>query len=145
MTVCVAFNYGGRAEIVDAVRRLVRDGVPEADIDEAKISSYLGTAGLPDPDLIIRTSGEMRLSNFLIWQAAYAEYYTTPVYWPDFDETQIDQALAAYAQRGRRFGGYKDIVVTANGRHRTVIRPSQRNGRHQWLPRFRLASSSPPC
>ena len=135
MTVCVAFNYGGRAEIVDAVRRLVRDDVPEAEIDEAKISSYLGTAGLPDPDLIIRTSGEMRLSNFLIWQAAYAEYYTTPVYWPDFDETEIDQALAAYAQRGRRFGGYKDVVVTANGAtsngHATLVTPQPAtNGVH---------------
>jgi undecaprenyl diphosphate synthase len=115
MTVCVAFNYGGRAEIVEAVRQLVRDGVPDAEIDEAKISSYLSTAGLPDPDLIIRTSGEMRISNFLIWQAAYAEYYTTPVYWPDFDESEIDRALAAYAQRGRRFGGYDDVLVTSNG------------------------------
>ncbi len=133
MTVCVAFNYGGRAEIVDAVRRLVRDDVPETEIDESKISSYLGTAGLPDPDLIIRTSGEMRLSNFLIWQAAYAEYYTTPVYWPDFDETEIDQALAAYAQRGRRFGGYKDIVVTANGAtsngHTPTVQPESVEGR----------------
>jgi undecaprenyl diphosphate synthase len=115
MTVCVAFNYGGRAEIVDAVKRLVRDGVPPEAIDEARIDSYLDTHGLPDPDLIIRTSGEMRLSNFLIWQAAYAEYYSTPVYWPDFDEAEIDRAIAAYAQRGRRFGGYEDVVVTANG------------------------------
>ena len=108
ITVNVAFNYGGRQEIVDAVRRIVEDGVPAERIDEALISSYLYTAGLPDPDLIVRTAGELRLSNFLLWQAQYAEYYVTDVYWPDFDEEQCEQALLAYSRRQRRFGGVDD-------------------------------------
>jgi undecaprenyl diphosphate synthase len=81
----VAFNYGGRAELVDAFRQIVRDGIPAEQIDEATVSNYLYTRGLPDPDLIIRTSGELRVSNFLLWQGAYTEYYVTPTYWPDFD------------------------------------------------------------
>lgn len=100
----VAFNYGGRAEIVDAVRHILRDGIPPEQVDEALISRYLYTADLPDPDLIIRTSGEMRVSNFLVWQGAYAEYYVTPVYWPDFDKDEFYKALAEYARRERRFG-----------------------------------------
>jgi len=100
----VAFNYGGRAEIVDAVRRILQAGVDPAQVDEKLFASYLYTAGLPDPDLVIRTAGEMRLSNFLIWQAAYSEYYSTPVYWPDFGREHIAQALVAYSQRKRRFG-----------------------------------------
>ncbi len=100
----VAFNYGGRAEIVDAVRRIIQDGVPAEAVDEELISSYLYTAGLPDPDLIIRTSGEQRVSNFLIWQGAYAEYYITPTYWPDFDKDELYKALVAFNQRERRFG-----------------------------------------
>ena len=109
MTVCVAFNYGGRAEVVEAVRQLIADGVAPDEVTEERLESYLGTHGMPDPDLVIRTSGEMRLSNFLIWQTAYSEFYATPVYWPDFDEAEIDRALAAYASRGRRFGGYEDV------------------------------------
>lgn len=105
MTVSVAFNYGGRAEILDAVRRIVADGIPPERIDEALFGSYLYTADLPDPDLIIRTAGEMRLSNFLLWQGSYAEYYFTPVYWPDFGITNVDEAVVAYSQRRRRFGG----------------------------------------
>jgi undecaprenyl diphosphate synthase len=105
MTVCVAFNYGGRREIVDALRSLVAKGVAVDDIDEAAVSAHLYTADIPDPDLIIRTAGELRLSNFLIWQAAYAELYFTPTYWPDFDEQEVSAALAAYARRERRFGG----------------------------------------
>lgn len=100
----VAFNYGGRAEIVDAVRRIVQSGVPAEAISEELLSQHLYTAGLPDPDLIVRTAGEMRLSNFLLWQAAYAEYYSTPVYWPDFDEAELQRALDAFAGRERRFG-----------------------------------------
>jgi len=100
----IAFNYGGRAEIVDAARRLLAEGVDAATLDEATFSRYLYTAGLPDPDLIIRTAGEMRLSNFLIWQTAYAEYYSTPTFWPDFDKQELYQALLAYSQRERRFG-----------------------------------------
>jgi len=104
----VAFNYGGRAEIVDAVRRIVADGVKPEEIDEELISRYLYTAGLPDPDLIIRTAGEMRLSNFLLWQAAYAEYYSTPTLWPDFDEEELYKALLDYSRRERRFGLVKE-------------------------------------
>jgi undecaprenyl diphosphate synthase len=116
LTVCVAFNYGGRAEIVDAVRRIVADGLSPEAIDEKTFGRYLNTCDLPDPDLVIRTAGEMRLSNFLIWQAAYAEYYFTPVYWPDFDETEVDRALDAYARRDRRFGGLTEPVAPpANG------------------------------
>jgi undecaprenyl diphosphate synthase len=100
----VAFNYGGRAEILDAVRRLMTDGVSAAEITEPLFGKYLYTGDLPEPDLIIRTAGEMRLSNFLIWQAAYAEYYSTPVYWPDFDENELQKALAEYARRERKFG-----------------------------------------
>jgi len=100
----VAFGYGGRAEIVRAVQEIVRAGHTPDAIDEALISSHLYTVGLPDPDLIIRTSGEMRLSNFLIWQAAYAEYYVTPTYWPDFDKEELRKALFEFSQRDRRFG-----------------------------------------
>jgi undecaprenyl diphosphate synthase len=105
ITVNVAFNYGGRTEILDAVRRLLADGIDPQCLDEALFRRYLYTAELPDPDLIIRTAGEMRLSNFLIWQAAYAEYYSTSVYWPDFGREDVHQALLAYSQRQRRFGG----------------------------------------
>ncbi len=100
----VAFDYGGRSEIVDAIRRIIEDGVTPDQIDEQLVSRYLYTAGLPDPDLIIRTSGELRVSNFLIWQGAYAEYYTTPVCWPDFDKDEYYKALVAFSQRERRFG-----------------------------------------
>jgi len=106
-TLCIAFNYGGRAEVVDAVRRILRDGITSDNIDEALISRYLYTTDLPDPDLIIRTGGEMRLSNFLIWQAAYSEYYATPILWPDFGPEEIERALIAYSERERRFGGLK--------------------------------------
>ena len=100
----VAFNYGGRDEILHAVRSIVAAGVAPGDIDEAMFSRYLYTGDCPDPDLIIRTGGEQRLSNFLIWQAAYSEYYHTPVLWPDLGERELDQALDAYRQRQRRFG-----------------------------------------
>jgi undecaprenyl diphosphate synthase len=100
----VAFNYGGRAELVDAVQRMIRDNVRAEDVDEDLIGRYLYTGGQPDPDLIIRTAGEMRLSNFLIWQSAYAEYYFTPTYWPDFGREELQRALATYARRQRRFG-----------------------------------------
>ncbi len=103
----VAFNYGGRAEIVRAVKRLLEDNPDPNEIDEELFGGYLYTAGLPDPDLIIRTGGEMRLSNFLIWQSAYAEYYSTPTFWPDFDKEELTKALRAYARRERRFGRLK--------------------------------------
>ncbi len=100
----IAFNYGGRQELLQAIRRIVNDGIPAAEIDESLIDYYLYTAGQPDPDLIVRTAGEMRLSNFLLWQASYAEYYSTPVYWPDFDREELLKAITNYAQRERRFG-----------------------------------------
>ncbi len=100
----IAFNYGGRDEIVHAVRQIIAAGVPVEQVNETLISSYMYTGDLPDPDLIIRTSGELRVSNFLIWQGAYSEYYATPTYWPDFDEAELQRALAAYRQRRRRFG-----------------------------------------
>lgn len=104
ITLNVAFNYGGRAEILDAVRRIIADGIDPEALSEELFSQYLYTSALPDPDLIIRTGGEWRLSNFLIWQAAYAEYYATPTYWPDFDEKELYNALAEYDRRERRFG-----------------------------------------
>ena len=99
LTLNLAFNYGGRGEIVDATRRIIAEGIDSAAIDEELFSTYLYTAGLPDLDLFIRTGGEMRLSNFLLWQTAYAEYYSTPIYWPDFDKAELEKALLAYDQR----------------------------------------------
>ena len=104
LTLNVAFNYGGRAEIVEAARRLIREGVRPEQIDEELFGSYLYTGNLPDPDLIIRTAGEMRLSNFLLWQAAYAEYWCTPMYWPDFDKDELVRAVREFGHRQRRFG-----------------------------------------
>jgi undecaprenyl diphosphate synthase len=105
MTFSFAFNYGGRSEILDAVRQAIAEGVPPQNIDEKLFNSYLYTADLPEVDLVIRTAGELRLSNFLIWQTAYSEYYFTKVLWPDFGKREIDKALLAYSQRQRRFGG----------------------------------------
>jgi undecaprenyl diphosphate synthase len=100
----VAFNYGGRQDIIQAIRHIVQDGVPVEEIDEMLVDYYLYTAGQPDPDLVIRTAGEMRLSNFLLWQASYAEYYATPTFWPDFDREELLKALFYFARRERRFG-----------------------------------------
>ena len=100
----IAFNYAGRTELVDAIRRIVTSGASADEIDESTVARALYTAGLPDPDLVIRTGGEQRLSNFLIWQAAYAELVTTEVLWPDFGAASLDEALAEYATRTRRFG-----------------------------------------
>ena len=105
MTLGFAFNYGGRIEIIDAVRNIVTAGIPPQNIDEELFNHYLYTTGMPDVDLLIRTGGESRISNFLIWQAAYSEYYFTDVLWPDFDEKEINRALRSYNQRQRRFGG----------------------------------------
>ncbi len=107
----IAFNYGGRDEIVQAIQRIIRDGVPAEEVTAELVSRYLYTAGVPDPDLIIRTSGELRISNFLIWQAAYSEWYVTPTYWPDFDREEYRRALEAFAQRDRRFGGVSEAVA----------------------------------
>lgn len=103
----VAMNYGGRAEIVDAVKNMLADGLDPSQVDEKTLGKYLYTCDLPDPDLIIRTSGEYRVSNFLIWQGAYAEYYITDVFWPDFDERELQKALDHFGRRERRYGGVK--------------------------------------
>ena len=100
----VAFNYGGRDEIVHAIQNIIKDGIPPEDVTEALVSRYLYTAGVPDPDLIVRPSGELRVSNFLIWQGAYSELYVTPKYWPDFDKEEYRRALDAFASRDRRYG-----------------------------------------
>ena len=100
----VAFNYGGKAELLDAIKRMIADGLRPEDIDEERVTSYLYTAGLPDPDMIIRTGNECRISNFMLWQGAYSEYYFTPVLWPDFDKEELRKALEDYARRERRFG-----------------------------------------
>ena len=107
----IALNYGGRAEIVEAARRLVADGVSPDQIDEARVSSYLYTAGQPDPDLLIRTSGEMRVSNFLLWQIAYAEIWVTDTLWPDFRMRHLLEAILAYQKRDRRYGGINQPAV----------------------------------
>ncbi len=103
-TMTLAFNYGGRTEIVDAVRALVRERVPPESIDEAAIAARLYAPDIPDPELLIRTGGELRISNFLLWQVAYAEMWATDVLWPDFSVADLDAALASYASRQRRFG-----------------------------------------
>ena len=109
MRLCLAITSGSRAEIVDAARRIAGDVVagrmrPD-EIDEDAFTARLDTAGMPDPDLLIRTAGEMRISNFLLWQISYAELWVTPVAWPEFEERHLDEAVAAFASRDRRFGG----------------------------------------
>jgi len=104
LVVNVAFNYGGRDEIVNAIQNIMKDGVPAEEVTDELVSQYLYTAGVPDPDLIIRTSGELRVSNFLIWQAAYSEWYVTPTYWPDFNKEEYRRALETFASRDRRYG-----------------------------------------
>jgi undecaprenyl diphosphate synthase len=104
LTVCLAFDYGGRDEIIRAVRRVGSAGVPGDNVDESVFAQYLDRPDIPDPDLVIRTGGESRLSNFLLWQAAYSELYFTPVLWPDFGAKDIEEALSEYGRRQRRFG-----------------------------------------
>lgn len=103
MTMNIAINYGGRADILQAVNRAIKEGKTE--LTEQDVNDRLYTAGQPDPDLIVRTGGEMRLSNFLLWQSSYAEYYSDPCYWPDFDEERLDTAIDAFTKRVRKFGG----------------------------------------
>jgi len=107
----IALDYGGRAEIVEAARRLIASGVRPDDVDEQRFESCLYTAGQPDPDLLIRTSGEMRVSNFLLWQIAYAEIWVTDTLWPDFRKPHLFEAILAYQKRDRRYGGIKQPVV----------------------------------
>lgn len=107
----IALNYGGRAEIVEAVKRLMVSGVAPDDIDEQRFSDFLYTAGQPDPDLLIRTSGEMRISNFLLWQIAYAEIWVTDTLWPDFRKLHLLEAVLAYQKRDRRYGGITQPAI----------------------------------
>jgi undecaprenyl diphosphate synthase len=107
----IALNYGGRTEIVDAARRAIVAGIAPDDLDERRFSEFLYTAGQPDPDLLIRTSGEMRISNFLLWQIAYAEIWVTETLWPDFRGRDLLQAVLAYQKRDRRYGGIKPSPV----------------------------------
>ena len=107
----IAWNYGGRDEIIQAIQHMMKDGVVPDEVTDELVSRYLYTAGVPDPDLIIRTSGELRISNFLIWQAAYSEWYVTPTYWPDFDKEEYYRALETYSQRDRRYGGVSEAVA----------------------------------
>ncbi len=106
----IAINYGGRQEIIDAIRELAREGADLTQLEEGTLSNHLYTRGLPDPDLVIRTAGEMRLSNFLLWQAAYSEFYSTQTLWPDFADADFDEALASYQRRVRRFGARPEEV-----------------------------------
>jgi undecaprenyl diphosphate synthase len=108
----IALNYGGRAEIVDAARRAIEAGVRPEDLDERTFASYLYTAGQPDPDLLIRTSGEMRVSNFLLWQIAYSEIWVTDTLWPDFRRRHLLEAVLAYQKRDRRYGGLKSAALS---------------------------------
>jgi undecaprenyl diphosphate synthase len=107
ITVTMALSYGGRADIVAAARRLVAEGVAADDVDEAALRARLSTAGAPDPDLLIRTGGEQRISNFLLWECAYAEFLFTDVMWPDFGERHLAEAIQAYHGRERRYGGLR--------------------------------------
>ncbi len=107
----IALNYGGRAEIVEAARKMLVDGVAPDQLDETRFASYLYTAGQPDPDLLIRTSGEMRVSNFLLWQIAYAEIWVTETLWPDFRQRHLLEAIVAYQKRDRRYGGINQPAV----------------------------------
>jgi undecaprenyl diphosphate synthase len=104
LTLNIAFNYGGRDEIICAIQRMIQDGVKPEQVNDHLVGQYLFTAGVPDPDLIIRTSGEMRVSNFLLWQAAYSEWYFPPTYWPDFDKKELRKALDEFSHRERRYG-----------------------------------------
>ena len=113
ITVNIAFNYGGRRDVVRACQQAMKEGVSAQDLDEATLSRYVCLHDAPDLDLFIRTGGELRISNFLLWQAAYAEFYFTDCLWPDFDEVQLDAALASFARRDRRFGGVKPLPTPA--------------------------------
>ena len=115
ITVWVAFNYGGRWDIVQACQRAIRDGVPADQVDEGTLARYMAQHEAPDPDLFIRTGGEVRISNFLLWQVAYSELHFTDCLWPDFDEAELDRALRAYAMRDRRFGGVKPEAAVLTG------------------------------
>ena len=104
MTLGIAFDYGGRYDVVQAIQRMIQDGVDPEAVTEELVGKYLFTSSVPDPDLVIRTGGEFRISNFLLWQSAYAEFYSSEVFWPDFDGDQLQKAFEVYTRRERRFG-----------------------------------------
>ncbi|HMN13481.1 MAG TPA: isoprenyl transferase [Bellilinea sp.] len=104
LNLCIAWNYGGRDEIVYAIQNIIREGVPADQITEETVATHLFTAGIPDPELVIRTSGELRSSNFLVWQSAYSEWVVTPTFWPDFDKAELENCISIYQKRDRRFG-----------------------------------------
>jgi undecaprenyl diphosphate synthase len=112
LVLTLAFNYGGRQEIIHAIQRLIADGIRPDQVDEALINRYLYTAGTPDTDLVIRTSGECRMSNFLLWQASFAELYFSPVYWPDFGPEELEAAVREFGKRERRFGHVSATLTT---------------------------------
>jgi undecaprenyl diphosphate synthase len=109
ITVCIAWNYGGRDEIVCAIKKMMIEGVKPEEVTDSLVSQFLFTSGIPDPDLIIRTSGEMRISNFLIWQGSYSEWYVTQTLWPDFNKSELHKALVAFNKRDRRFGNVSEF------------------------------------
>jgi len=113
LTLNVAFNYGGRWDIVQACRQAIAAGVPASELTEARLSEFMALRHSPDPDLFIRTGGEVRISNFLLWQAAYTEFVFSDCLWPEFGERELDAAIAAFHERDRRFGGVKDTAVAA--------------------------------
>jgi len=108
ITIILAFNYGGRDEIVNAIKHMLEDQVSPEDVNDELVSQYMFTKGIPDPDLVIRTSGEYRTSNFLTWQTVYSEWYFPPVYWPDFNKEELRKAIVEFGNRDRRFGGLKE-------------------------------------
>ncbi len=108
INIVLAFNYGGRDEIIHAIKAILEDGILPAHVDEELVSQYMFTNGIPDPDLVIRTSGEQRTSNFLTWQSVYSEWYFPGVYWPDFNETELQKAIKIFQERDRRYGGIKE-------------------------------------
>ncbi|HJV60024.1 MAG TPA: polyprenyl diphosphate synthase [Albitalea sp.] len=118
ITLSVCFNYGGRWDIVQACQQAIRDGVPAEQLTEERLAGYMALAHAPDPDLFIRTGGELRISNFLLWQSAYAEFVFTDCLWPEFGEAELDAALADFARRDRRFGGVKDSAPVLAERQR---------------------------
>jgi len=116
ITLSVAFNYGGRWDIVQACRQAIADGVPAAELDESRLNRYMALSHAPDPDLFIRTGGEVRISNFLLWQAAYSELVFSDCLWPEFGDAELDLAFAEYASRDRRFGGVDSSVSAVSAR-----------------------------
>ena len=144
ITVNLAFNYGGRADIVRAVQQLIADGVPASAVTEEALALRLTTGGLPEPDLLIRTGGEHRISNFLVWQAAYAEYYFTPVLWPEFGADEIDEALLEYSRRRRRFGLVQDGPAAPDAGAAAPVEPGVSGAAAGDMPGDGASAGRPP-